>query len=48
MVSDLSERNTTSETDWFDMGLELLKDAGPEGLKLRPLSERLGVTTGSF
>jgi AcrR family transcriptional regulator len=34
--------------DWIRGGLELLSTAGVEGVKIVPLAEQLGVTSGSF
>jgi len=37
-----------SREDWIRGALELLSTAGVEGVKIVPLAERLGVTSGSF
>ncbi|MFC1827615.1 TetR/AcrR family transcriptional regulator [Thermodesulfobacteriota bacterium] len=37
-----------SRTDWLQGALELLTVAGIEGVKIVPLAEQLGVTSGSF
>ena len=37
-----------SREDWIRGALELLRTAGVEGVKIVPLAERLGVTSGSF
>jgi AcrR family transcriptional regulator len=34
--------------DWIRGALELLSEVGVEGVKIVPLAERLGVTSGSF
>lgn len=34
--------------DWIEAGQEILREQGIGGVKLRPLLDRLGVTTGSF
>ncbi len=46
MVS--SKSNRLSRDDWLRGALELLSTAGVEGVKIVPLAERLGVTSGSF
>ncbi|OWW19483.1 TetR/AcrR family transcriptional regulator [Noviherbaspirillum denitrificans] len=33
---------------WLTAGLQTLSEEGPNGLKIMPLAERLGVTKGSF
>lgn len=33
---------------WLTAGLETLASEGPEGLRIMPIAERLGVTKGSF
>lgn len=37
-----------SKKDWFEAGLDTLGEAGSDGLTIQALSERLGVTKGSF
>jgi AcrR family transcriptional regulator len=37
-----------SREDWIHGALELLSSEGVEGVKIVPLAERLGVTSGSF
>lgn len=37
-----------SRKDWIIGALELLSTAGVQGLKIVPLAEHLGVTSGSF
>ena len=37
-----------SREDWIRGALELLSTVGVEGVKIVPLAERLGVTSGSF
>ena len=37
-----------SRKDWLHGALELLTVTGIEGVKIVPLAERLGVTSGSF
>ena len=37
-----------SKEDWIRGALELLATAGVQGVKIVPLAERLGVTSGSF
>ena len=46
MVNSKTER--LSREDWICGALELLITAGVEGVKIVPLAERLGVTSGSF
>ena len=46
MVYRKTER--LSREDWIRGALELLRPAGVEGVKIVPLAERLGVTSGSF
>ena len=46
MVDNKTER--LSREDWIHSALELLSTAGVEGVKIVPLAERLGVTSGSF
>jgi AcrR family transcriptional regulator len=33
---------------WLNAGLQALANAGPEGLRIMPIAEQLGVTKGSF
>ena len=44
----MADLKSVRAEDWYFAGLEALKEQGLEGLKLRLLSDRLGVTTGSF
>jgi AcrR family transcriptional regulator len=37
-----------SRRDWILAGQEMLRECGVSGLKLAPLTRRLGVSTGSF
>lgn len=46
MVNNKTDR--LSREDWILGALELLTEAGVEGVKIVPLAERLGVTSGSF
>ena len=46
MVSGKPDR--LGREDWIRAALELLVTAGVEGVKIVPLAERLGVTSGSF
>lgn len=46
MVSAKSRR--LGRDDWIRGALELLSVAGVEGVRIVPLAERLGVTSGSF
>jgi len=46
MVDDKTKR--LSREDWIRGALELLITNGVEGVKIVPLAERLGVTSGSF
>lgn len=41
-------RPALSRTDWITAGQELLREGGITAVKLRPLLDRLGVTSGSF
>lgn len=41
-------RSLLSRQDWIDAGQELLRQGGITSVKLSPLLERLGVTSGSF
>ena len=44
-----AEKNTRlSREDWILAALELITREGVEGVKIVPLAERLGVTSGSF
>ncbi|MDH3688342.1 MAG: TetR/AcrR family transcriptional regulator [Gammaproteobacteria bacterium] len=46
MVKSKTDRLTRE--DWIRGALDLLSTAGVEGVKIVPLAERLGVTSGSF
>jgi len=46
MVDEKTKR--LSREDWIRGALELLITSGVEGVKIVPLAERLGVTSGSF
>lgn len=46
MVNDKTKR--LSREDWLRGALELMSIAGVEGVRIVPLAERLGVTSGSF
>ncbi len=46
MITSKSER--LSREDWLRGALELMSVAGVEGVKIVPLAEQLGVTSGSF
>lgn len=41
-------RPALSRDDWITAGQELLREGGITAVKLRPLLQRLGVTSGSF
>jgi AcrR family transcriptional regulator len=43
-----AQSSRLTRADWLDAGLDLLREDGAAGLKLRPLLERVGLTTGSF
>lgn len=44
-----AEKNTRlSREDWILAALELMTSEGVDGVKIVPLAERLGVTSGSF
>jgi AcrR family transcriptional regulator len=47
MVDDKKSKRLSRE-DWVQTALELLTTKGVEGVKIVPLAERLGVTSGSF
>ncbi len=46
MDKEVSQR--LSREDWIRGALDLLVETGIEGVKIVPLAERLGVTSGSF
>jgi AcrR family transcriptional regulator len=46
MVNGETER--LGRDDWIRGALDLLSSTGVEGVKIVPLAERLGVTSGSF
>lgn len=54
MAAELSSIATAERTpdltpgDWLDAGQTLLRRGGLRALKLRPLADELGVSTGSF
>jgi len=41
-------RERLSRDDWLQAALETMRNAGVDGVKVAPLANRLGVTTGSF
>lgn len=41
-------RSALSRDDWLAAGQDLLREGGITAVKLRPLLDRLGVTSGSF
>lgn len=47
-MTTASPRSTVTRADWLVAGQELLREGGPDALRLAVLTERLGVTTGSF
>jgi AcrR family transcriptional regulator len=43
-----AEKSRLNREDWIRGALALLAEAGVEGVKIVPLAERMGVTSGSF
>ena len=48
MVTAATKTERLSREDWIQGALELLSVAGVDGVRIVPLAERLGVTSGSF
>jgi AcrR family transcriptional regulator len=47
-LTDARRAPDLAQRDWLDAGQSLLKRGGLKALKLRPLADELGVSTGSF
>jgi AcrR family transcriptional regulator len=46
MVERMNDK--LNQERWLSAGLQVLAEEGPEGLKIMPIAQQLGVTKGSF